>query len=247
MKPIVWSYGGGVQSVAIWILIVTNKLPKPDRAVMSNTGRESSLTWQYTEKYITPMMRQAGIELEIAGHELSTVDLYGTKGDVLIPAYTTSGKLPTFCSVEWKKRVVRRYLRSIGYGENNPITMWFGMSLDEVERMAVSDVKWITNQYPLIFDIPKRRHECELLIKDYGLPVPPKSACWMCPHRNQAEWMQQKNEAPEDFQNAIKLEQQMRAIDAGLYLHEQRVTLDKVDWTEPAKEQPELCANFCFI
>ena len=40
MKPIVWSFGGGVQSVAILVLVAEGKLPKPECVVMSDTGRE---------------------------------------------------------------------------------------------------------------------------------------------------------------------------------------------------------------
>lgn len=32
MKPIIWNYGGGKQSVAIGVLIAAGKLPVPKRA-----------------------------------------------------------------------------------------------------------------------------------------------------------------------------------------------------------------------
>ena len=120
------------------------------------------------------------------------------------------------------------------------------MSLDEVDRMRTSDVKWIENAYPLVYGVPKRRHECALLIREFGLPEPPKSACFMCPNRNNAEWVQQREEAPGDWQKAIELEREMRLKDAGLFLHKQRVPLDMVDFTEPESAQMDLCANWCW-
>lgn len=245
-KPIIWSYGGGVQSVAILVLVAQGKLPRPERIVMSDTGRESSLTWKYTTEHVTPLLERLGMRLEIAGHDLSTVDLEGANGDLLIPAFTETGKLPTFCSTEWKRRVIRRYLTSQGYGPANPVKMWFGMSLDEVHRMRVSDVKWIENEYPLCFTVKKRRHECALLITEYGLPEPPKSACWMCPNRNDAEWEQQKQDAPEDFAKAVELEQEVMQSH-GVYLHRDRVPLDQVKFDRRRKHDPMgLCSDVCW-
>ena len=34
-RAIVWSYGGGVQSAAIAVLVVQGKLPRPERIVMA--------------------------------------------------------------------------------------------------------------------------------------------------------------------------------------------------------------------
>lgn len=37
----VWSSGGGTQSSAIAVLILKRLLPRPDRAVIADTGRET--------------------------------------------------------------------------------------------------------------------------------------------------------------------------------------------------------------
>ena len=44
---------------------------------------------------------------------------------------------------EWKRRVISRYLRQQGYGPQNPVTVWIGISLDEIGRAKPSDVKWL--------------------------------------------------------------------------------------------------------
>jgi len=59
-KPVVWSSGGGVQSSAIAALICQGKLPKPDLAVMADTGREYSPVWDYMNEYVIPDLRKAG-------------------------------------------------------------------------------------------------------------------------------------------------------------------------------------------
>lgn len=248
-RDTVWAFGGGVQSVAILVLIANNRLRKPDRVIMANTGRESSLTWKYTITTTVPLMDSLGMTLEIAPHELATVDLY-RNDDLLLPVFTETGKFQTYCSNEWKKFVNRRYLRSQGYGPNKPIVMWFGMSLDEFDRMRESDVDWIKHHYPLCFDVKLRRHECVLTIERFGIPVPPKSACWMCPNRNDSEWLQQQREAPEDHQKAIELDKEIREKDTlgAVYLHKSRKPLDQVKFN-PKQSSPtplEECANYCW-
>jgi len=248
MKPIIFSYGGGIQSVAILALIASRKLPKPELIIMADTGREGTATWNYIKSYAKPLMDDIGIVFDVVPHSYSAVDIYGHNGDMLLPAYTQTGKLPTFCSDEWKQRPVRRRLRELGYGPKRQIIQWLGMSLDEVDRLRQSDVKWITNHYPLCFDVKKRRHECELLITDYGLPLPEKSACWMCPNRRYEEWQYLKDNQPADFNQAVELEAKLSADDkkGGLFFTNQNVRLPDADFSKPETRQLDMCAYSCF-
>jgi len=52
----VWSCGGGTQSGAIAELIRLGKLPVPDFAFMTNTGRERSSTWPFVDGFIRPAL-----------------------------------------------------------------------------------------------------------------------------------------------------------------------------------------------
>lgn len=248
-RPIVLSYGGGKNTIAILALVADGKLPKPDVAVFADTGRERTSTWRYLDQHARPLMDSLGIEFHVATHDLATVDLYATGDALLIPAFTETGKLPTFCSGEWKRRVMRRYLRSIGYGPQRPIVEWLGMCLDEIHRLHQSDVDWIDTTWPLVFDVPLRRIECETVITRVGLPMPSKSACWMCPHLNNDEWRDIRDNDPADFAAAIVLDEDIRQRDrrGGVYLHGARVPLAQADLDT---EQPELplfeCAGSCW-
>lgn len=248
-RKIIWSYGGGVQSIAILVLIAQGKLPKPELAIMADTGRERSSTWRYLEQHAEPLMEEIGLSFKVVNYKMATVDLYGHNGDLLLPAFTQSGKLPTFCSSEWKKLPVRRALRQLGYGPKNPITLWLGMSLDEIHRLRQSDKKWIENYYPLCFDTKLRRHECILEIERFGLPEPPSSACWMCPNLDNAEWQQIKRDDPKDWQKAVTLDYKIRQSDrqGGVFLHSDAKPLDKADLTIKRNSSPLWeCANGCF-
>ncbi len=218
-KPIVWSFGGGVQTNAMVILIAKGLLPLPDRIVFADTGGEMSEVWDYMNAYTRPLLRSLGRKIEIATHSLATVDMYSTKGALLIPAYTKTGKLPTFCSKEWKTLVVRRHLG--GY-EANPdgVIMWLGMSTNEIERLKPSDVKWIEHQWPLCdmptkveYGIRMNRMECQKVIEDYGWPPSPRSACVWCPHLDNQQWQRMKTHSPQDFKRASEVQNSINAQD----------------------------------
>lgn len=220
---IVWSYGGGTQSAAIAVLILEGKLPTPDIICMADTAREVQETWDYLEGVVRP----AGLDVKIIPHSYSYWDLTkGASDDILIPAFTRKsgaiGKLPTFCSNEWKQRPVRRWLREQGVTDCD---LWLGISTDEAERMKVSDVKWQRNVYPLIEIIPTSRHQCVSLVERHGWPTPPKSRCFMCPNMSPAHWRTLRDKAPDDFNKAVELERELQATDADIYLHSLAIPL----------------------
>lgn len=249
------SYGGGRQTVAICVLIAQGKLPRPERIVCADTGREASSTWDYLDAHVRPLLATVGLTVDIAPHDLATVDLYGFNGDLLIPAYTREGKLPTLCSTEWKRRPVRRWLRANGYGPDNPVSLWLGISVDEVGRAKPSDTNWLTHRFPLLFDVSLNKRECVALVRDAGLPEPPRSSCWMCPHRADDEWLALSDA---DRVNAIALDNDIRLKDKGdgVWLHRRRVplgSLDNADLSEPETDLPlfgknaECESGYCFI
>ena len=101
-----------MQSTAIAALICQGEL-LPDLSIIVDTERELSTTWDYLDKWVTPALEQAGVTLHrVAKSEYATVDLM-RNNHLLIPAFTTEsgeiGKLPTYCSNEWKQRVMRRW------------------------------------------------------------------------------------------------------------------------------------------
>lgn len=247
---IAWSYGGGTQSIAIAVAILKGLLPCPDLIVMADTGLEATETWEYLVYNVLPRFYDAGLAdlgFHIANQDLAKVGMYSKKGDLLIPAYTQNGKLPTFCSNEWKTRVVHRYLRSLGVEK---CTMWLGMSTDEVERLKPSSVGWITNEWPLCFSLPMNRAACRQFVVNAGWPDPPKSCCYICPHRRDKQWQRLKVYYPEDFAKAVKIDRDIRTKDlqGGVWLHESRKPLGEVDF-EAESDEPTLfgCdSGFCW-
>lgn len=245
----VWSSGGGVQSNAIAVLIIQGKLPKPDLAVISDTEYERSTTWKYMEQYTLPALREAGVELHrVKKSDYATVDLY--RGDtILIPAYTTEethntgkvGKLPTYCSNEWKQRVVRRWCNDQGVQQAD---IWIGMSTDEMRRLKTPTGKW-QNKYPLI-DLQMNRADCLALVERHGWPLPPRSACYMCPQQSYDEWQWQKQFSPADHEQAVRFEGEIQKHDEHLHLLDSAEPLSEVDFAKH-ESLPGFCqSGYCF-
>ncbi|RTR51879.1 hypothetical protein, partial [Pseudomonas aeruginosa] len=58
-----WSSGGGVQSAAIAALIVQGRIAPPDLAIIVDTEREQSTTWDYMDQVIQPALAGVGVTL----------------------------------------------------------------------------------------------------------------------------------------------------------------------------------------
>lgn len=246
MRTQVLSYGGGIQTIAMIVLALTGRIEMPDVLVMADTGREKESTFDYLSELVRPALQAVGKDVAVAPHTLATVDLYSGNGDLLIPVYTATGKLPTFCSTEWKERAIKRYLRAAGL---NDVDCWIGYSADELDRAdRKDDLQWYKRRYPLI-EKGISRTDCKVIIEDYGWPLPYKSACWMCPNQDDDGWLETKNNYPADFQKAVELEKEIREFD-DIWLHESRQLLDQVEF-HPGNRRVRAgayqCSFGCFI
>lgn len=236
---IVWSYGGGVQSVAIGVLVREGALPVPDLAVIADTGRERKTTWAYLRDVMQPYVDPTGLKIQIAPHSLSRVDLYDKSGLTLMPVYTQKGRLPGFCAGEWKRDTLYRWMRAQGVKR---CEQWIGYSLDEMHRVKQRDHKpWVHLTYPLL-DRRLSRGGCVRIIEAAGLPVPHKSRCWQCPHQTPEEWLEVQAD-PEEWAAAIALEKAVNENDpeqAGLFLYRGRVPLEMADFRADIPPVPPL-------
>jgi len=220
----VWSCGGGTQSAAIAALICKGEL-KPDLSVIVDTEREVQQTWDYYDNVLVPNLDKVGVKLHrVKKSDFATVDLYGgaEKDTLLIPAFTTqngkTGKLPSYCSSEWKVRVVQRWCNHV-MPDAAGFDMWLGISRDEYDRMKVrGSGKW---QYfhPLIEEGRLlNRLDCYSLVRSMGWPQPPKSRCWMCPNQTNSEWNDLEQNHPADYAKAMEFEGEIQKKDPNVKL-----------------------------
>lgn len=246
----VWSSGGGVQSSAIAALIVAGRLPKPDFAVMVDTERERSSTWRYVKGVVSPALEAVGVTLHIVRKSIyATVDLWGgADGDtVLIPAFSdrdgSESKLPEFCSGEWKREPVMRWCRAMGlHNSRAGVRCWLGISTDEQRRRRGARRQWFQPHYPLLDVVPLSRADCYKVVADVGWPDPPRSCCWMCPNMHDREWLDIKENDPDDFAAACRLQAEVQAVDPNAWLHRSRKPLELVEFKA---DSPGLFSGGC--
>ena len=241
----VFSTGGGTQSTAIAALIVQGKLPKPDYCIISDTGRENPKTWQYLNAVVAPALERIGLTVHRACKakygQRGYQEVFGNNGTLVIPAYTNAsgeiGKLSAFCSDKWKKVVTNNFMSREHGLTRSKYCKWIGYSLDETKRVLKMQkgYEWRTGllRFPLVHDVPMRRHECVKIVKAIGWPPPPRSRCWMCPHQSDAEWAEIKNDYPELFEQACNLDETMRQRDPNAYLHSTIKPLRDANLTAP--------------
>lgn len=244
------NYGGGRQTVAICVLIARGVLPRPNVIVMADTGRENDSTWEYLDQHMRPFLAAHGLAVEVAPHDLATVDLYDKHGLTLMPVFTPTGKTRAYCSNEWKRRVVDRYLRSKGITEG---TRWIGFAFDEKRRWSGmhgnTEGKW-TTICPLV-DLMINTATCLKIIESAGLPQPKHSSCWMCPHKRNVEWRDIRDNYPERWKEAIAMDEEIRENDEqhAVFLHHDRVPLKDadIDTDESVGKVQQCTLGQCFI
>jgi hypothetical protein len=247
-RAIVWSYGGGTQSVAIAVLIAEGKLPRPECALIARMEREMPRTFDYLDRYVRPLLAPIGLAIDIVYPDAFTPGLYYREDDPLplVPSFTAKGRAPALCSGNWKRDRLFRELRTRGYGPARPVEQWIGFSVDEKERASAKPRRqWAIPAYPLLTMLPLRRRDCERLIELAGLPPAPRSRCFDCANQSDAEWREVRDREPELFQLAVRRDQEMRARDPehALYLHRSRVPLDQVSFVE--RQEPSLWGGGC--
>lgn len=249
-RTTVWSCGGGVQSTAIAAMIREGRIPKPDLALMTDTGYERDATMEHVRMRLIPELAQVGVTL----HILKTTD-YGSNalmdkdGFVAIPAYKRGAdgevvKLGTRCSMKWKLATTFRWLHQQGVkiAEN-----WVGISSDEARRARVSDRRWITLRYPLV-EMGLSREDCLWLIANHGWPQPHRTSCVFCPQQNDASWAFTKGRYPQEWARVIAAEAMIQQSAPQVYLHRSLQPIDQVDFAQTmVVEEESLGCRACMV
>ena len=229
----VWSCGAGVDSTAIAVLIINGTLPKPDIAVMMDSGYEIQATYDHVYGRLVPALAAVGVDLEVIQakdwtDEIGAVD--PSCGVVRIPAFLDRGgrprKMRTMCNSPWK---VRPFLRMLADRGVLRFENWVGIAADEAHRVRESPRKSMTLRYPLI-ELELSRRDCLEVIRKHGWPRPPRTSCLFCPQQSDAEWRELHDEYPNEWHRAIVFERELREQVDDVYLHRSLVTLDKLPW-----------------
>lgn len=219
------SFGGGQQSTALLVLAATGRINFP-LFLFANVGDDSEhpATLRYLEEHAKPYAASHGIELVelhrsgLSGPRrgeqrtlLSDLERPDSKS-IDIPVHLNGGGPGSRkCTDRFKIKVIARELTRRGATGQAPATIGIGISLEEIHR--ANNRTPIAHErvvYPLL-ELGLRRTDCQRIIRDAGLPVPPPSSCWFCPMHRPSEWQDLRRNEPILFAKACDLEAQLVA------------------------------------
>ncbi len=191
------SFGAGVNSVALMILLLRLKAPL-DEVVFADTGAEVPETYAYlniAEGYL----KEHGVPFRIVSKRiLNERDLYQTCWHRRV----VPSAVWRWSTRDFKVEPIQNYYRSLGVH----ICQYIGMAHGEMQRAKDNPLSFITNQYPLL-EWKLTRPKCIELIQDAGLPVPKKSGCFFCPFNSKGRWRWIYENHNELYQKAVALEE----------------------------------------
>jgi len=246
------SLGWGTQSFTLAAMVALGELPMVDAVIHSDTTHEASWTYKTAKKY-TKWLEDRGVNVVTVKPAKNKLDGFNELKGIYIPAYTTdgisNGQLKRQCTADWKISPIRRWLQANRNGEQ--IEMWLGITLDEVQRMRESPVKYIEHIYPLI-DAKMSRHDCLNWLQNHGLDIPKRSACVFCPFHSKSEWREIRNSKP-DWEQALSLDGKVRRLrpTCDVYICNQRMPLEECDFDSQedkgqiAFQWQDECTGYC--
>jgi len=236
------SWGGGLQSTCMAVMSALGDLPKVDAVINSDPGFESQENYKSIAWYLAWLNRH-GLHTEVIYPE-NNIKLDFINNHIHIPVWTQTGApLTRQCTQHYKLIPTKRRYREIaGYHPVNPphpypgeFEIWIGFTLDEHERRSKSRKKYMVNRWPLI-ELGMTRDHCIDYLQSHGLPIPPKSACVICPYRRAKDWIYIRDHCPGDWKQAVLIDKQVRharplanVTSDSVYLYRGLVPLDQAN------------------
>lgn len=190
------SYGGGVNSSALYFYIVHEKKMPLNSVIFSDTGEESKETYNAVKR-LQEQCKKDNINFIIVKSP------YGR----LVDYYTKKKAIPSImkrdCTSKFKISPIRKYLTTLK--KEYDIVQYIGIAYDEIHRMTTSNVKYITYSYPFCDDKITRKGNEEILEK-YNFKAQ-KSGCMGCPYQSKSSWRNLYKNHYEEFKRWQNMEE----------------------------------------
>lgn len=190
------SYGAGVNSTALLVLLVEGRLPQfdPFRVVFADTRDEKDETYAYIRGVVQPYLLKHGRELETVYPKEGVLERWERMG-------VTGSRILRTCTRYGKIEPLHAHIKANGGGEQ-----LIGIDAGEPHRARPSmPTDPYQKHFPLV-DLDIDRAGCVGIIQAAGLCVPPKSGCWHCPFMRRREVLALAREQPEKFARIEALE-----------------------------------------
>jgi len=241
------SLGLGVQSTAMYLMSSLGQMERADHAVFADPGAEHPDTYQLLQSILKWKTLNDGIPIHVVKKSLYN-DLLSQKNSTgqrfaSIPAFSgnKTGMLRRQCTKEYKIDPVIKKIRDLhGLKPNKhmPKTqVWLGISMDEIQRMKVSQLPRVDYHYPLI-ENRMSRGDCIRILQNHSFNNVPKSACFFCPYHSDKGWKNWKDNHSDiwdkivEIDNVIRDGLEDRGLKNKLYLHRSCAPLKDVEFAD---------------
>jgi hypothetical protein len=208
------SYGGGLNSSAMLVGLATLNFPI-HLILFADTGGEKPETYAYLSYFSDWLEKHSLPRIIIVKRKPLRV-----KYDSLEENCLVNKTLPSLafgfksCSKKWKvapQEIFTNHfpLAKETWAAGGKVTKLIGYHAGETRRAKIEEDKKYRYQYPLIewnWDI----EQCQKALREAGLDVPLKSACFFCPASTKKEIRTLHETHPELFIRAIEMEDTAR-------------------------------------
>ncbi|MFQ5531005.1 MAG: hypothetical protein ACE5ES_00150 [Candidatus Nanoarchaeia archaeon] len=154
------------------------------------------------------------------------------------------------CTVDYKIKEIRKYIRSYLRKhnlrlKNTIINVLIGFTSEEFYRIRDSDVKYLRNRFPLIYDLKFTREDCINELKKRGLSYH-KSGCWFCPFGNPKRFYDYVKNKVDLQEFVVKFEMKSRERLPNYYLF--RKPVEQVLSGHAENIEDDSCSSgYCFV
>ncbi len=225
------SLGAGVQSTTVLLLSRLGDIEPFEAIVFADTGDEPAAVYEH----LNHLEQVADITRVSAGHLADTV----STSFMPVPLFTASGGMgQRQCTKDYKLTPIRRHLRTFG----RDVDLSVCISVDEVERAKASGLKWCRNVFPLL-DLGWSRRDCKRYLEEHWPSPVPRSACVYCPLKSAREFLELREQHPEDWAQAVAFDEAARPFG---YVHRSRRPLaEAILRPEDAGQLTLECEGMC--
>ena len=178
------SFGGGVNSTALALLLLSEG--ETFEAVFADTGAEYPETYSYLAKAM----------------KCIPITIVKPKDGNLVD-YAHKHKMVPSNIIRWCTRIFK--LDPILAYYKKPCIQMIGIDAGESHRARMSPEEGVENYYPLV-ERGIDRQGCIDIINRYGLPIPRKSGCYICPFQTISQWKALRKDHTDLWCKALNLE-----------------------------------------
>jgi hypothetical protein len=176
----------------------------PDLILFADTGNEKQETYDYLPVIQEWLLRYGFPPVVVVKNvvgDFKNWPPYRSLGENCL----TNGTLPSLafgfvfksCSIKWKQVPQNKYVAAWGpakkwWARGGKVLKFIGYDASPADSRRYAEAKGVEDpryeySYPLLTGWKWDRERCKREIREEGLPVPPKSACYFCPATQKEE------------------------------------------------------------